>query len=54
MRQYGLKHIVTSTIHASMGNTIYKIALRLIDKMIELQDKDQILVALTRTKLGKI
>ena len=31
-RQYGLKHHVTSTIHASMGDTLNKVALQISSK----------------------
>ena len=51
--QYGLKHRVTSTIHASMGDTLSKVAIQITDSMFELWDKAQIIVALTRTKMGK-
>ena len=51
--QYGLKHRVTSTIHASMGDTLSKVAIQITDAMFELWDKAQIIVALTRTKISK-
>jgi hypothetical protein len=52
-KQYALKHRVTSTIHASMGDTLNKVAMQITDAMFELWDKAQIIVALTRTKLGR-
>ena len=30
-RQYGLKHRVTSTIHVSMGDTLYEVAMEISD-----------------------
>ena len=52
-KQYALKHRVTSTIHSAMGDTLNKVAMQLTGTMFELWDKAQIIVALTRTKLGK-
>ena len=51
--QYGLKHRITSTIHASMGDTLSKVAMQITDAMFELWDKAQLIVAFTRTKVGK-
>ena len=36
-----------------MGDTLNKVAMQLTGTMFELWDKAQIIVALTRTKLGK-
>ena len=52
-KQYALKHRVTSTIHASMGDTLNKVAMQITDAMFKLWCKAQIVVALTQTKLGK-
>ena len=52
-KQYALKHRVTSTMHAAMGDTLNKVAMQLTGAMFELWDKGQIIVAMTRTKLGK-
>ena len=52
-KQYALKHRVTSTMHAAMGDTLNKVAMQLTGSMFELWDKGQIIVAMTRTKLGK-
>ena len=52
-RQYGLKHQVIPTIHVCMGDTLDKVALKMTDQMFELQDKGQIIVALSRTKIGR-
>ena len=52
-KQYALKHRVTSTMHATMGDTLNKVAMQLTGAMFELWDKGQIIVAMTRTKLGK-
>ena len=51
--QYGLRHRVTSTIHAAMGDTLSKVAIQITDSMFELWDKAQVIVFLTRTKVGK-
>lgn len=50
-RQYGLKHHVTATIHASMGDTLTKVALEL--NKGDLWDKAQVIIALSRTRLGR-
>ena len=52
-KQYALRDCVTYTIHASMGETLNKVAMQITDAMFELWDKAQIIVALTRNKLGK-
>ena len=52
-KQYALKHRVTSTIHSSMGDSLNKFSMQKTDAMFELWDKAEIIVALTRTKLGK-
>ena len=44
---------MTSTIHAAMGDTLTKVAIQVTDRMFELWDKAQIIVALPRTKIGK-
>ena len=46
-KQYAIKHCVTSTIHASMGDTLNKVAMQITDAMFKLWDKAQIIVALT-------
>ena len=53
-KQYGLKHHVTSTVHATMGDTLNKIATEISDETNEfrLWDKAQAIVLLSRTKLG--
>ena len=53
-RQYGLKHRVTSTIHASMGDTLSKVAIQisLDESSYKLWDKAQVIVAISRTKVG--
>lgn len=50
-RQYGLRHCVTATTHARMGDTLSKVALELNEG--DLWDKAQVVVALSCTKLGK-
>ena len=54
-RQYGLKHYVTSIIHSSMGDTLRKVLMEIsdIDHSFKLWGKQQIIVALSRTKLYK-
>ena len=49
-KQYGLKHYFNSTIHASMGETLHKVAIEISDN--GLWDKAQVVVACSRTKLG--
>ena len=54
-RQYGLKHHVTSTIHASMGDTLPRIATQIScsNAIFKLWDKAQIIVLLSQTKFAK-
>jgi len=54
-KQYGLKHHVTSTVHASMGDTLHKIVTEISTQENEysLWDKAQAIVLLSRTRLGK-
>ena len=52
-KQYALKYRVKSKIHSAMGDTLNKVAMQFIGTMFELWDKAQIIVALTRIKLGK-
>ena len=52
-KQYALKHRVTSTIHAAMGDTLKRVAIQVTGGNYELWDKAQIIVALTRTKRGR-
>ena len=51
-RQYGLKHHVTSTIHASMGDTLPKIATQISNRHshFKLWDKAQVIVLMSRTR----
>lgn len=53
-RQYGLKHHVTSTVHACMGDTLHKIVTEISNEQNELKlwDKAQAIVLLSRTSLG--
>ena len=53
-RQYGLKHHVTSTVHASMGDTLHKIVTEVSNRSndFRLWDKAQAIVLLSRTRLG--
>ena len=52
-KQYALRHRVTSTIHAAIGDVLIKVDMQITDAMFELWGKAQIIVALTRTKVGK-
>ena len=54
-KQYGLKHRIKSTIHASIGDTLKKVATDISDEneSFKLSDKAQVIVACSRTKLGK-
>ena len=54
-KQYGLKHRVTSTIHAAMGDTLPIMATEISrnDANFKLWDKGQMIVILSRTKLAK-
>ena len=51
-RQYGPKHHVTSTIYASMGDTLPKIATQISNRHshLKLWDKAQVIVLMSRTK----
>ena len=51
---YGLKHHVTSTVHATMGDTLHKIVTTVSNQDCEYQlwDKAQAIVLLSRTNLG--
>ena len=53
-RQYGLKHHVTSTVHATMGDTLHMIVTTVSNQDCEYQlwDKAQEIVLLSRTNLG--
>ena len=55
-RQYGFKHHATSTIHFSMGDTLHKVAMEILDvnNRYKLWGKKQVVLALSRTKEGKI
>ena len=52
-KQYALRHRVTATIHAAMGDTLKKVAIQITGGNFELWDKAQIIVGMSRTKLGK-
>ena len=54
-KQYGLKHRVTSTIHAAMGDTLSRVAIEVSrnNSSFELWDRAQAIVTLSRTKVGK-
>ena len=54
-KQYGLKHRVTSTIHAAMGDTLSQVAIEISknNSSFALWDCAQAIVTLSRTKLGK-
>ena len=54
-KQYGLKHRVTATIHARMGDTLHKVAVEVVDSDNNTQvwDKAQVVVMLSRTKMGQ-
>jgi len=51
-KQYGLRHQVTRTIHAAMGDTLISIAMEisLNDPQFRLWDKGKLVVILSRTK----
>ena len=51
-----MKHCVTSTMHASMGDTLHKVAMEIsnIDNCFKLWGKELVIVTLSQTKLGKI
>ena len=52
--QYGLKHHVTSTVHACMGNTLNIVVTEVsnVNNYFRLWDKSQAIVLLSRTSLG--
>ena len=54
-KQYGLKHRVSSTIHEGMGATLIRAAMQISDNDPNLRwwDKAQVIVALSRTKVGR-
>ena len=54
-KQYGLKHRVTSTIHAAMGDTLIRVAIEISrsNSSFQLWDCAQAIVTLSRTKIGK-
>ena len=54
-KQYGLKHHVTSTIHAAMGDTLQTMAteVSLSNGNFKMWDKGQMIVILSRTKKAK-
>ena len=54
-KQYGLKHHVTSTIHAAMGDTLPSMAteISLCNSNFNMWDKGQMIVILSRTKYAK-
>ena len=54
-KQYGLMHYVSATIHASMGDTLVHMATSIsnTDCNFSLWDKGQLVVILSRTKVGK-
>jgi hypothetical protein len=55
-KQYGLKHHVTSTIHAAMGDTLPSMATEIslsCNSNFNMWDKGQMIVILSRTKYAK-
>ena len=54
-KQYGLKHRISATIHEGMGATLIRAAMQISDSDPNLRwwDKAQVIVALSRTKVGK-
>ena len=54
-KQYGLKHYVSATIHAAMGDTLPYMATTISnnDPNFNLWDKGQLIVILSRTKVAK-
>ena len=54
-KQYGIKHYVSATIHAAMGDTLNQMATSIStnDSNFELWDKGQLVVILSRTKFAK-
>ena len=54
-KQYGLKHYVTGTIHAAMGDTLQSMAteVSLSNCNFKMWDKGQMIVILSRSKYAK-
>ena len=54
-KQYGLKHYVSATVHVAMDDTLVKMATSVstTDNNYNLWDKGQVVVILSRTKIGK-
>jgi predicted GIY-YIG superfamily endonuclease len=54
-RQYGLRHRFASTVHSSIGYTLMKVGIEVSDKVrsFKLWDKAQVIVVISRTKVGK-
>ena len=54
-KQYGLKHHVTSTIHAAMGDTLQSMATEISSSNVKfaIWDKGQLVVILSRTNFAK-
>ena len=54
-KQYGIKHRVTCTIHACLGDTVHKVATEIsnTNNGSTWWDKAQVVVATSRTKIGK-
>ena len=54
-KYYDLKHYVSMTIHAAMGDTLLSVvtAISVRDNKIFMWDKGQLIVILSRTKLAK-
>ena len=54
-KQYGSKHCITSTIHATMGDTLNRVAIEMSkdDPSSKLWDRVQVVVALSRTQFAK-
>ena len=54
-KQYGIKHYVSATIHAAMGDTLNQMATSIStnNSNFELWDKGQLVVILSRTKFAK-
>ena len=54
-KQYGLRHCVTLTIHAAMGNTLIKVAMENSNEngMFKLWNKSQVIFGCSRTRIGR-
>lgn len=54
-KQYGLKHRCSMTIHAAMGDTLWRMAteISIHDANFKLWDKGQLIVILSRTKMAR-